>query len=56
MLTYGLGTMTVNCLPGVGSFYVLVSKDSPVYVYHPGKILNSILFTPNIFWLDDKML
>lgn len=46
MLTHGLGTLAVNCPPGVGSFYVLVSQDSPVYVYYPGTIINRILFTP----------
>lgn len=46
MLTHGLGTLAVNCSPGVGSFYVLVSQDTPVYVYYPGTIINSILFTP----------
>ena len=48
MLTHGLGTLAVNCPAGVGSFYVLASQDSPVYVYHPGTIIDSILFTPTL--------
>lgn len=42
----GLGALAVNCPAGVGSFYVLGLQDSPVYVYHPGTIIDSILFTP----------
>lgn len=34
------------------NFYVLASQDSPVYVYHPGTIIDSILFTPTFSGFD----